>query len=85
MSNMIKIGGLWKAKDASSKTVLSGKIGELESNVVLKPGMKLLVFANTYKQQGDNKPDYQIYAAEAESAPQKVVPIQKDDDEYVPF
>jgi len=81
MSDMIKIGGLWKAKDATAKAAFSGKMGETQ--IVLKPGMKLLVFPNTFKKEGSNAPDYNLFAAESKVAP--LPANEKVDDGYFPF
>lgn len=81
MSDMIKIGGLWKAKEPTAKAVLSGKLGDTQ--VILKPGMKLLVFPNTFKKEGTNAPDYNLFAAESKVA--QLPTNEKIDDGYFPF
>ena len=78
---MQKIGGLWKAKEPTAKAVLNGKIGE--AGITLKPGMRLLVFPNTFKKEGSNQPDFNLFAAEAKVAP--LPQNEKVDDGYFPF
>jgi hypothetical protein len=53
---MIKAGGLWKSTDSNGNDMFSGSMG----------GVRVLVFTNTYKEDGDNKPDFQMYFAENE-------------------
>jgi|TARA_R110000803_G_C11961055_1_gene318713 hypothetical protein len=51
MSDLIKIGGLWKNKDKNDNDYFSGGFTY---------GTKLLVMANTFKEK-DNEPDYIVY------------------------
>jgi len=51
MSDLIKIGGLWKNKDKHDNDYFSGGFTY---------GTKLLVMANTFKEK-DNEPDYIVY------------------------
>lgn len=63
-SEMIKLTGLWKAKDKDGKSFLTG---------TLNPITKLLVLPNSYKNEGDKNPDYFLYLAQNEkksSSPQ---------------
>ena len=56
MSDLIKIGGLWKNKDKNGNDYFSGNFTY---------GTKLLVMSNTYKDK-DNDPDYMVYIAQKE-------------------
>lgn len=56
-SEMIKLTGLWKAKDKNGKSLLTG---------MLNPISKLLILPNSYKKEGDNSPDYFLYLAQNE-------------------
>ena len=49
------IGGLWGKKTKDGKSFLSGNI-ELNGEKV-----RLTVWKNTYKEAGDNKPDFRIF------------------------
>ena len=51
MSDLIKIGGLWKNKDKNGNDYFSGGFTY---------GTKLLVMANTFKEKG-SEPDYIVY------------------------
>ena len=51
---MLKITGLWENKDKNGNTYYSGYLGS----------SKLLIYKNTYKEQGSNQPDYNMYVAE---------------------
>ncbi len=51
MSDLMKIGGLWKNKDKNDNDYFSGGFTY---------GTKLLVMANTFKEK-DNEPDYIVY------------------------
>ena len=53
MSDLIKIGGLWKNKDKNGNDYFSGSFTY---------GTKLLVMANTYKEK-DNDPDDMVFIA----------------------
>lgn len=81
MSDLIKIGGLWKAKEPNAKAVLSGKLGETE--IVLKPGMRLMIFPNTFKKEGTNAPDFNLFASEPKTV--EMPKTENVDDGYFPF
>lgn len=69
MSNFVKIGALWKAKEGS-KAVLTGKLGNAS----------LLIFKNTRKQEGSNQPDYNVCVAN----PYKKDNEDSTDEPYMP-
>ena len=54
MSDLIKVGGLWKNKDKNGNDYFSGNFTY---------GTKLLVMTNSYKDK-DNDPDYMFYIAQ---------------------
>lgn len=54
-----EVGALWKS-DRPGKIVMTGMIH----------GEKVVVFANTFKQPGDKKPDFRILKALKQDAPQ---------------
>ena len=54
MSDLIKVGGLWKNKDKNGNDYFSGNFTY---------GTKLLVMTNSYKDK-DNDPDYMVYIAQ---------------------
>ena len=51
-SKLEKICGLWKKQTKDGRSYLSGKIDE---------DYNCLVFKNTYKKEGDNQPDYNVF------------------------
>ena len=61
MSDLIKIGGLWKNKDKNGNDYFSGSFTY---------GTKLLVMSNTYKEK-DNDPDYMVYIDNKEKKEQE--------------
>ena len=54
MSDLIKVGGLWKNQDKNGNDYFSG---------YFTYGTKLLVMTNSYKDK-DNDPDYMVYIAQ---------------------
>jgi len=51
---MVKLTGLWANVSNSGLEYLSGSMGS----------SRILIYKNTYKKEGDNQPDYQVYIAE---------------------
>ena len=75
MSNFVKIGALWKAKEGS-KAILTGKLGNAS----------LLIFKNTRKQEGSNQPDYNVCVASAYKKDNESVGNEpKPDEEELPW
>lgn len=71
--DLIKIGALWKGEKS-----LSGKLGEA----------RLLVIKNKYKEDGDKRPDYNVFIAppiakQEPSNQQQLPEINKEDE--IPF
>ena len=56
MSDLIKVGGLWKNKDKNGNDYFSGNFTY---------GTKLLVMTNSYKDK-ENDTDYMVYIAQKE-------------------
>jgi|TARA_R110002096_G_C14543221_1_gene718630 hypothetical protein len=56
MSELLKIGGLWKGKDKNGNDYFSG---------TFTYGTKLLVMSNSFKEK-DNEPDYIVYITKKE-------------------
>ena len=54
-SNLTKAGGLWLKKSKRNVSYMSGK-----TLVAIPEGAKVLIFKNTYKEAGDDKPDYTL-------------------------
>lgn len=54
-----KVGGLWLNERQDGSKYMSGKVSE-----DIPANTKLLVFKNTYKEAGDNKPDYTLNVAD---------------------
>lgn len=46
-----EIGAVWEKEDRNGNTYLSGKVGD----------QSVVIFKNTYKQPGENTPDWRIY------------------------
>jgi hypothetical protein len=53
--DMVKLTGLWKNKDKSGSTFLSGSLNSIS---------QVMVLPNTFKKDGDTKaPDYFLYVS----------------------
>ena len=77
----IKITGLWKKKSKDGKVeYLSGNIN-VDEDIQIGQGHRLLVFKNKYKEEGDQRPDYNAYVALPNDEPQHDEPQQEE----VPF
>jgi len=77
MSEKIKLSGLWSNQTQSGDSYLSGSLGSA----------KLLIFKNTFKEEGSNQPDYNLYLApveKKEEAAQEELPPTKPKDD-IPF
>lgn len=48
---MLEVSGLWINESKQGKKYMVGYMGKL----------KIVIFKNTYKQEGDKKPDYIMY------------------------
>jgi len=76
MSEKIKLSGLWSNQTQSGDSYLSGSLGSA----------KLLIFKNTFKEEGSNQPDYNLYLApveKKEEAQEELPPMKPKDD--IPF
>jgi len=58
MSELLKVGGLWKNKDKNGNEYFSGDFTF---------GTKMLVYKNGFKKK-ENEPDYQVYLAPKKKA-----------------
>ena len=67
MSDLIKVGGLWKNKDKNGNDYFSGNFTY---------GTKLLVMTNSYKDK-DNAPDYMVYIAQKDKKESESVLSEK--------
>lgn len=52
MNDMLKLTGLWKAKDKNNNSYLSGSLNGIT---------QLVVMPNTFKKADSNQPDYFLY------------------------
>ena len=74
-SDLIHVCGLWSNKSQGGGKYLSGSLGFA----------KILIFANTRKEEGSNQPDYRMCIAErprkddATDTPQVNAPVAEDD------
>jgi len=76
---LVKVGGLWLNKDKQGKNYMSGNM-EVSGHKI-----KVCVFKNTYKKDGENTPDYHINIdPEKSSLPEAGATPESTDDE-VPF
>jgi len=77
MAKQESIGGLWLQKDKSGNTYMSGSIGDV----------KVAIFKNTFKKEGEKTPDYRVYPKLERAAPpaeaQAAAPVPEETD--VPF
>jgi hypothetical protein len=69
-NNKTAAGALWLRKSKKGNNFLSGSINTPDGNTV-----KVVVFKNTYKEEGSTQPDYRIYFDES------LPPQQKDEKE----
>lgn len=67
---MIKVSGLWLNIDKEGNKYFSGGLGNI----------RVVIFKNTFKEEGSNEPDYNMYFDENKK---KEIPKVEDDD--VPF
>jgi len=93
MSEMKKLGGIWKSKSKAGETYLSGIMRNDEYNreaiavveqLVNGDAIKVLLFPNKNKEKGDKKPDINIFVAEVDERPRerKASPPQEEDLPY---
>jgi uncharacterized protein (DUF736 family) len=54
-------GALWLRKSKNGNSFLSGAVKTLDGEEI-----KVVVFKNSYKQEGSNQPDYRIYLDESQ-------------------
>jgi len=71
MSNLLKIGGLWKNKTKEGQTILSG---------TLNPITSVLIMPNTFK-KSEKDPDFYLYfkAREKDGAAKPAAAAEKDE------
>ena len=48
---MLKASGLWLNEDSKGQKYFSGNLGQI----------RVVIFKNTFKKEGSNEPDYQMY------------------------
>ena len=76
MSEKIKLSGLWLNQTQNGDNYFSGSLGSA----------KLLIFKNTFKEEGSNQPDYNLYLAPIEKKEEveaELPPTKPKDD--IPF
>jgi hypothetical protein len=62
MSDLITLAGLWKETGKNGRTYLAGR---------LTPTCRIMIFANSKKQEGSNQPDYHLVLAPSTSQERK--------------
>ena len=74
---MIKASGLWINKDSKGAAYFSGSMGS----------MRVVMFKNTFKKEGSNEPDYEMYFDEQKKKDtQEATPKVKNSlDDDIPF
>ena len=93
MSEMKKLGGIWKSKSKAGETYLSGIMRNDEyceealaiiQRLIDGYDIKVLLFPNKKKEKGDKKPDINIFVAEVDERPRerKASPPQEEDLPY---
>jgi len=61
-SKLVPIGAMWKKKNKKTgQTYLAGQINE---DVSFTAGSGLLILPNAYKNEGENRPDYNVMMPE---------------------
>ena len=79
-------GALWKRVSKSGNTYLNGTVKGSDGSEI-----KVIVYSNTYKQEGSNQPDYRVYldtplqnaTTQKPAAPKKVAAKASSDE--IPF
>ena len=69
---MLKATGLWLNTDGKGEKYFAGSLG----------GVRVVIFKNTFKEEGTNEPDYTMYFAENKKLEKPVVGTPEDD---IPF
>lgn len=67
---MIKASGIWQNKDKSGNTYLSGSMG----------GLRIVILRNTFKEEGSNEPDWNMYFEE--NKPKETPKIEEGKDPF---
>lgn len=70
---MFKVTGLWLNKDSKGNSYMSGNIG----------GIRVIIFKNDYKEEGDNQPEYEMFFAEQKK--KETLKEKSDFDDDIPF
>lgn len=65
---MVKIGAAWKHESTKGNKYFSGQI-KVEKDTPAGTVIPFVIFKNTYKQEGDKKPDLVIYEDDREKKP----------------
>ena len=93
MSEMKKLGSVWKGKSKAGDGYLSGILRNDEYNqdaiailqrLIDGEPIKMLEFPNRDKVKGDRKPDFKVFLAELDDQPRerKASPPQEEDLPY---
>ena len=76
MSELIELSGLWTGQDKNGNPMMTGSIGNAS----------ILITKNTFKEEGSNQPDYNLYLApveKKEEGAEELPPTRPKDD--IPF
>ena len=73
-SDLLKLMGLWVSQDKNGNDFFSAPYTN---------GTKMLIYKNTYKKEGSNEPDYNVYVAPKKKKVTENEAINLDED--VPF
>lgn len=60
---MKKIGAFWLKESESAGRFMSGRL-DTPCPMLIGSDVSLMLFRNKNKEEGDNKPDYELFAAE---------------------
>ena len=73
-NDLTRLGGLWVNKDKNGNDYFSGDFS---------PFTKILIYKNTYKQDGSSEPDYTLNIAPKKKKEESGKPTQDNSD--IPF
>ncbi len=72
---MLKVSGLWLNEGKDKQKYFSGSMG----------GVRILIFKNTFKKEGSNEPDYQMYFDEQAKKDTKEDSSEQPLNDDIPF
>lgn len=69
---MLKVTGLWLNEDKNKNKYFSGSMG----------GVRIIIMKNTFKEEGSNEPDYNMYFEENKPKVKETPKVSGEDDPF---